>query len=282
MTGFAQAVIAMPKFRNVYIAIDISQSMGLGATENDITRLDQAAGCRFGCHVSNVGGKPSNLQIARGANPPIYLRIDAVKDATKDMFTVAKNIVTAKNVKFALYTMQFDHLDSRLSPPSYDYLKASTVANGIDLGPTNITGPGDSDLKSPLEDLAAAIPQSGDGNSEEHPQNFVFIMTDGVRDVYVDDDKKMTHDTMAFDPSWCDAFKKKGVTVGVVYTTYLPFPGKQYETLIAPIIDQVQPNLEKCATSKDYFFEAAEGPEIQQKVGELFQKALGGDLALWK
>ncbi|MEK4034367.1 pilus assembly protein TadG-related protein [Methylocystis sp. IM3] len=283
LSGSVKASITLPRYRNVYVAIDISQSMGIGATETDMDKLASLTpdSCIFGCHTAREGDEMAYSQLARLKN--VTLRIDVVKKATQNMIASANSIATDKNIKFAIYTMQFDDL-TRLASLSSDYTNAlATAAGKIDLGPSDPGGPGDSDLAAPLASLTNIVPASGDGKSAANPQNFVFIMTDGVRDVY-NATVPWGHAVSAFDDSWCAALKNKGVTVGVIYTTYFPIDQRTahdqaYNDLVKPIIGQVQPNLESCA-STGYYFEAQDGPEIEQKVAELFKKAVGGTLAL--
>ncbi len=39
-----------------------------------------------------------------------------------------------------------------------------------------------------------------------------------------------------------------------------------------PVIGNIPPNLQACATSSDYYFEASDGPAINSAMQALFQK----------
>ncbi len=270
-SGVVKASLAMTNaiYRNIHVVVDISQSMGIGASETDMAALKARTGCIFGCHAStNIRNPTTNLQVARANNIP--LRIDVVRNATRDMVARASSGDTDRTLKFALYTMQ--NRDYRvLKELSQDYDALSQAATQIDLGPSFPSGPGDSEMATALSALSILVPQSGDGSSSSRAKTYLFIMTDGVRDY--PGRCPYGHCVSAFDPQWCEAFKSKGVIVGVIYTTYIPFVDWSYRDLVAPIIDRVAPNLQSCA-SPGYYFEAADGPAIQEKVAELFGKAI--------
>ena len=121
--------------------------------------------------------------------------------------------------------------------------------------------------------LTAAVPASGTGVSASSAQQFVFLMTDGVQDVQgncVDG-----HCTQAFDPAQCAALKAKGVTIGVIYTTYLQMNyDVRYLDLVQPFINQIAPNLQACA-SPGWFYQASDATDIQAAINALFQQATG-------
>ena len=67
---------------------------------------------------------------------------------------------------------------------------------------------------------AARIPASGDGSTQAQARAFLFIVTDGLRDV--PGPCWGGHCTAAFDPAACQTYKNANITVGVIYTNYLP------------------------------------------------------------
>jgi hypothetical protein len=93
-------------------------------------------------------------------------------------------------------------------------------------------------------------------------------MTDGVTDVFnngcVDQ-----HCTAALDPTLCTAFKSANISVGVIYTTYVPVASPFYTQEVAPVASQIQPNMQACATS-GYYFQATDGPAIETAANQLF------------
>ncbi len=68
-------------FVDLHLVLDVSASMGLGASEDDQRSLQQQTGCQFGCHVAEGG--PSNEQ--RAIDLGIPMRIDVLKSATQQL-----------------------------------------------------------------------------------------------------------------------------------------------------------------------------------------------------
>lgn len=279
IAGKAASALNLPKFMNIYVATDVSQSMGIAATQTDMSHLSAlTGGCVFGCHVTAPGQSVTNEQVAHTHN--ISLRIDVIKTAIQNMIASAQSLTNGTpTISFGLYTLQeripADNTNyyNVISSPSTNYANLTTLANQIDLGNNDSSGVGDSDFSNSVTQLAnAEVGTSGDGSSNSSKQNFVFLMTDGVADIK--GGCTDGHCTKAFDPALCDSLKSKGVTVGVIYTTYIPFTNEQtYMDLVYPFQSQIAPNLQKCA-SPGYYYEATDGPAIQSAMNALFAQAV--------
>ena len=205
---------------------------------------------------------------------------DVIKSAIVNMIGSAQSLSTGSpTISIGLYTLQEKipadgtNYYNTLSAPTSDYTGLTRIANGIDLGNNDGGGTGDSDFANAVSLFSASeVGASGDGSSSGSKQNFVFIMTDGVQDVKgpcVDG-----HCTQAFDPQLCQTLRSKGATIGVIYTTYIPFPSERtYMDLVNPIQGQIAPNLKKCA-DPGWYYEATDGPAIQAAVNALFAQAV--------
>ena len=276
--GVSSSSLTMPKYINIYVGVDISQSMGIGATQTDMNNLStKTGGCVFGCHVPQSGQSISYEQIAH--NNGISLRIDVIRQAFQDMVSTAKSLSSGTpKIKIGLYSMQENIKQdgasamNEISALSTNYDSLTSTSNALDLGPNDSSGVGDSDMSLATNTLnLTKVSASGDGSGANSPQTFVFLMTDGVSDVK--GNCTDGHCTQAFDPRWCDGFKAKNVTVGVINTTYIPFPNEQtYRDLVAPFATQLAPNLQSCASS-GYYYEASDGPAIHSAVQALFTQA---------
>jgi len=282
----ATASIAMAKFMEVSFAIDNSQSMGIGATTDDINRLTALTGCAFGCHF-NEGGPASNETIAH--NNGIRLRIDAIKDAVKRIITSVKTdqaSYSPKRESFGLYTLDGQKIsDPSLVPvraltpkPSSNYDQLLGMADNIDLA-GYFDGPhGDTNVGAGLRQLVNTVGKSDDGSSAKKPRKFLFVMTDGVEDMPQPDlacrssvTYDPTHCSAPFDRKNCDAYKANGVTVAVIYTTYLKVPF--YDMFVQPFADEIVPNLKACASGPDWFAEASDAASIDKAIGQFYQLA---------
>jgi len=158
--GAAASSLNLPKYMNIYVATDISQSMGIASTQAYMDQLASlTGGCVFGCHVSQ-NASISNEQTAHNNN--ILLRIDVIKQAIQNMIYSASNTGgTSPTISIGLYTLQKDY--ATLSSPSTDYTTLQNIAGSIDLGPNRAAGDGDTNYPTSLNDFAGAVSASGDG-----------------------------------------------------------------------------------------------------------------------
>ena len=137
VSGTSGSTLTMPSYINYYIITDISQSMGVAATANDMTTLynrviqyknydtqtdaNQGIGCVFGCHVQQVT-KTGNVTYTQPVSNetlahsptyglPITLRIDSAKSAIQSIISDAQtsNQKSGQNlIKIGAYMMQQD------------------------------------------------------------------------------------------------------------------------------------------------------------------------------
>ncbi|WBK00598.1 pilus assembly protein TadG-related protein [Methylocystis parvus OBBP] len=270
-------------YLNVRMLLDNSMSMGIGATSDDITRMQALTGCAFGCHTTSYATTYYKAPKAQG----IRFRIDDLRDATTALVATAKT-VTASNarnhIKMAAYS--FDHTTDPLVALTSDLTAVGSAVQALDL-PTADDGTQAADA---IAWLASQTPNSGDGLAPDRPQEVAFLVTDGVEDGIYTGWNGMSAptglplswwspsltkaNTGAFPVGSCDALKQKDVIVAVVYTTYVPFVGtEQYDKLIGPFASNIEPNLQSCATN-GYFYVASQPGDIQKGMQQLFNKAM--------
>ncbi len=294
VTGTSQASLSLPKYQNIYFLLDNSQSMGIASTVDGQKNLafatlqytqaynpGLAESCQFGCHASD-GHTAPNLSfedLAKTYN--IDLRIDALRKAVQDVINIVKGSgIGTPRVQFEFYTMSDTLTEITTTGLSSDYTTLLTQSNAIDLGTTNINGPGDSwstayqsgtsgpDLLTQFyKKLSAANVKQGDGSSYTTPEIFVFIITDGTTDV-PGNSCPDGHCVTAWNSNECTPLKVIA-NVGVIYTTYTPFTDQRYTDLVAPIASQIAPALQACASS-GLFTQATSGDEIRQAAVNLF------------
>jgi hypothetical protein len=293
VTGTATATASPITYINYYIVVDISQSMGIGSTATDMQNLYNRVvsynngsggetGCVFGCHVKAAGQTYTNEYLAHNVSPAITLRIDSAVSAIQSIISAAQAAAgTNQNIKIGLYTMSDNPVSGTLlntvSAPSSNYTSLTSLAATIDLGNNVTGGDGDSDFVDQLSQFNTILPANGSGASASSPLNYVFIVTDGLIDT-PGSGCTSGHCTGAFSPSYCTNLKAKS-TVGVIYTTYLPIYNQNksangyetnYTSLVLPYVNNIAPNLENCATSSSYYFEASDGPAISTAMQSLF------------
>ena len=297
ISGYANASARPNTYMNIYILVDVSQSMGIAATQSDMQLLydrviqfknasNREPGCVFGCHVKSPIQNYTNEDLAHSYSPYISLRIDAAKTAIKGIIGDAASISGSQgNIKIGLYEINQDpntgNSYNQITGPSSDYTDLLKQADNIDLGDNQPKGIGDTDFNAELTSFGKTLSGNGAGTSPDSPLNYVFIITDGLSDIY-GSCFGGTHCTGPFDPTLCDPLKSKA-TVGVIYTTYIPIyngndPNSGFEAnytkLVLPYVAQIAPNLKKCASSSSFYFEAIDGPAIDVGIKALFKTSL--------
>jgi Flp pilus assembly protein TadG len=328
ISGHSQATTTPLTYIRYYILIDISQSMGIGATATDMQNLytrianngqgtGGEPGCVFGCHVAESTQAASNEAYAHNTvaysktgswttatgqqdtGGYITLRIDSANTAVDSIIqtAIADENSTSPNISIGLYTMS-SYPTATITPifpanqtnPTVNKWQATTNLTAytnvaVDLGVNVASGQGDSDLPSQISNFAANLPAQGTGASASSPLNYVFLVTDGLVDI-ASSACTSGHCTGPLPSSpYCTQLQQKA-TVGVIYTTYLPIyvynnSAYGYETnyneLVLPYIsptNQISSNLQACATSSNYYFEAADGPTLISAMQSLFATSL--------
>ena len=270
-------------YLNIRLLLDRSMSMGIGATADDISRMEDLTGCAFGCHTNGSSSTYYDKPKAQG----IRFRIDELRDATTALIATAKT-VTASNARthIQMAAHAFNHQVTTLVDLTTDLNKVASAVKALDL-PTSDDGTQTSDA---IKWINTKVSGKGNGQKATTPQEVIIIVTDGVDDgIYTGWQgmsapygkplswwpKYMTKaNTGAIPRGVCTALKQKNAIVAVVYTTYVPFVGtEQYDKLIGPFASDIAPNLQECATP-DYFFTASNPGDIQKGMQQLFNKAL--------
>jgi len=295
VSGSSTASASVTTYINYYILVDISQSMGVGDTLTDMSNLynltaamgyvnDNEPGCVYGCHVPINGYPLSNEEVAHGAG--IKLRIDSAKTAIQDVINQAQANAVNGNIKIGIYTLQ-DNPTASVAPNyapqtimamTNNYTGLTSAVGTIDLGPNTINGWGDSDMADSISNFASKLLQNnGTGFSPNSPQNYVFLITDGLQDIpgYCN---ITDHCTSAMSTTACAPLQAQA-TVGVIYTSYLPIylqnnPANGYDPLytllVQPYVSSLQTTLQSCASSSQFFFQANDGPALIVAMNALF------------
>lgn len=300
-SGVATSTASIPLYTDLYMALDVSQSMGLAATDAEAKQMftltakkeknagnPSPEGCVFGCHVSSSSYlSKSYHDIAKEAG--INLRIDTLKQAVSNVIDGAEqNSAGTGMYRVGLYTMGLASSYAttnglyELSPISGNFSQLRNAAASVDLGPNNSGGTGDSFFTEQLNTLRYKIKSYGDGSTQLNAKAYLMIVTDGLRDV--PGACGYGHCTAAFDDSVCTQFKNMGVTVVVIYTTYLPIYvdpnakskslAQTYIDLVKPFIAQIPINLKACASSSDWYAEASDGPALSAAIAQMFANTL--------
>jgi Flp pilus assembly protein TadG len=261
ISGSSRATAASAPNMNWYLLMDDSPSMGIGATNSDISTLitatrnqpSSSANCGFACHEthpnSDSGANSStkdNLTIARANN--VTLRIDLVANALNQLLISWSNCPQAgvtggvmqcmsalnnTTYKAALYTFDVSlNTLATLTTPTTAGTKVSNIAlmpvdhqNCVVLG--SCTTDYGTDIAGALTSLNSIMPIPGLGSNAvgDTPQEVVFLVTDGVEDKIATSCPNATFTgrrcQQPLDTTACTALKNRGIKIAILYTEYL-------------------------------------------------------------
>ena len=275
--GVAVASQTRAPYLDVYLVLDNSPSMGLGATTRDINLMTARLGCAFACHE----GTRDDMYV-QAKKIGALTRIESLRMATQQLIAVAGQTVAGPNqLRMAAYSFglatnrpgltQIFGLTSNL-----DLARARTNAFDLML---NVSP----DLGSPIQKILRAanqvIPSAGDGFRPDAPQKVLFFVSDGVADERgAESCWQSLHDSgrceQPVDPSICDAMKARGIKIAALYTTYLPLPGNEaYDTRIRPFQNLIGPRMQACA-SPGLYAEVNPSQSLTDTMVELFKQSV--------
>jgi Flp pilus assembly protein TadG len=306
---------------NFYLLLDNSPSMDLPATSAGITAMinatknapssgANAGGCAFACHESdpkadNLGNPNNEDNYALAQNLGVVTRIQNMASATQSLMTTAAATEAANNATYqaAIYTMDPSGVPSgntlsglytvQLLTSNLTTAKASAgTINVLEVYSNNYltssydNSDTDTDFDSAMSQINTFMPNPGTGAANDHPQEVLFIVTDGVEDKIDGTCSDATVSTsigtrcqQPFDTTWCTTVKNRGILIAVLYTEYLPLPtsgtgsNSWYNSYVAPYQSQIGPNLQNCASAGLYFSVTTDG-DITSAMNTLFQQAV--------
>ena len=288
INGSASALSAKPLYADIYALVDASGSMGIGASPADQALMVSKTGCAFGCHVQGTDATARKF----GAT----LRFDVVQSVLAQMISSANTkALIANQFRFGVYKFSNDF--TTVADISTD---TSSVAQKVRLMELDLyPGAGTNFHTSVKNFIASKLPTSGgDGSTPDKPMVFVLILTDGIGDdvyEYVDknhgpgswykDPTFVRYGTVindnnqyitGFDPSICTPIKNRGITVMTLdMQYYIPSnPDQRFRDIRDKLKPQIQTNLQACATSVGYAYNAQTASDVDQAIRNMFDSAM--------
>ncbi len=288
--GGSTAAVSLNANIDYYVLLDTSPSMAIAATtagiQTMVNNTGNQGGCAFACHEQNPAGDNlgnpggvDNFQLAQ--NLGVRLRIDNVKDAVQAMTQSAAQTETANAVQYRMAIYSFDINFNTVIPLNANLNVVATAAeqnvavltvwqNGW-LTSTNNNNDTDTDFSSAMSAMNGIMPNPGTGAKSSTPQEFLFIVTDGVEDANVNGNRVQA----LMDTSLCTAIKNRGIQIAVLYTEYFPLPTNPwYMTYINPFQPNIGPNMQACASSATLFIAVTTDQDITTAMNTLFQNSL--------
>ncbi|MFI5013887.1 MAG: pilus assembly protein TadG-related protein [Hyphomicrobiales bacterium] len=208
--GSSTAQTNAPPYIDFYLLLDNSPSMGLGATPADISNLitltaSQSStvwpnvksgsiarsNCAFACHqhTFNSSGQITgddtgdNYHVAKLNG--VTTRIDVLRTATQQLTQTATNFETMANqFRMAVYT--FSDTFQTVAPLSSNMSTVSADAGAIDLAYAYWDQrDAQTSYDTALQYINGIMPNSSNGSTSSAPEEFLFLVTDGVEDAPV-------------------------------------------------------------------------------------------------
>ncbi|WP_105383185.1 TadE/TadG family type IV pilus assembly protein [Neorhizobium alkalisoli] len=285
IAGTATAVFQTETFRDFYLLLDNTPSMGVAATPDDINTMVASTpdGCAFACHIVKNGVEDPNSYYNLAKSLGVTIRINVVAQATAALMDTAIKVRKSPNqFRMAVYTFGEKAEDTKLleiSSLSDDLKTAKAKAALIDLmsiPKQNYNNDQQTDFDRALKDIGKKMDKPGTGLSAASPEKIIFFVSDGVNDSAKGSGcTKRTKGTRCQEPidtKACDKLKAEGYKIAVLYTTYLPLPSDGwYRDWIAPFQGEISPRMQACATP-GYFFEVGPSQGITEAMNALFLK----------
>lgn len=278
------------QYINFYLLLDNSPSMGLAATDADVTNLKRVTnGCAFACHEhtydskGNITGDNANDNYHVAQKNNITLRIQMVRNAVTALVDQAVASTTlAQQFQMEMWTFNDSTTQTRLQAMTPTLSSVKSAAANIDIAYAYYNqADNQSDFERAIAKMNSTIPASGTGLTAASPIRFLFFVTDGVEDTA----GSVTNGSAGFQinsnrflgplsPSTCNALKTNNVRIGIVYTQYLPlYDNDFYNAYVKPYENNIGPMLKACA-SDGLYFPVSSGGDITAAMLQLFSTAV--------
>lgn len=291
----AHATVTLRSYININILVDTSQSMGIGATDNDQRLVAQATGCAFACHINQARGTSSyDRARAQGA----IMRIDVARTAVAsavDTIAAAEEFSDQVSIGLFRFSNQLTEILSPTNPLATDTAYVKSLAQSqINLDLTY----GGTNIEDALRQIATRIPAGGGGGSANDRIQYVVVVTDGVESgqawlpsrnwfYYTGNIPNApsrwyaAHEVnYALNANVCESLRNAGVEIYFIYTEYLePRYGTisshdhgRFDFISGTLFPMIPTRLATCAGSADNVLKASSPAEINAAFVEIANK----------
>ena len=278
-------------YRDFFLLLDNTPSMGVGATPSDVATMvaNTSDKCAFACHIVNKGKEDKNSYYNLAKKLGVTTRINVVAQAAAALMDTAKESrKSANQYHMAVYTFGEKAEDTKLLEvvkSTTDLSKAKKDAAMVELMSIPYQGYDNdqqTDFDRAFTQIGDKMGTAGSGLTASSPEKILFFVSDGVGDSYKPTDctKKLTGGRCQepIDVKYCTALKDKGYKIAVLYTTYLPLPTNGwYNSWIKPFQNDIPEKMKACA-SPDLFFEVSPSEGISDAMTTLFKKIVNTPL----
>ncbi|WP_338421437.1 TadE/TadG family type IV pilus assembly protein [Acetobacter estunensis] len=224
----------------------------------------------------------------------INLKIDYVNQAVQTFISELQSYAQDDRTHITVGIDTFGTNFTQVLAPTTDLNNAATVAAAIDLedatplanandnpnqGSTNysVYNYGYTKTSAALQQVLSGLSNVGDGSSASSMKTYIIFLSDGAEDIF---GSTAWHRIVDVNYSTlCSQLKGGNVRVFSIWAPYYAIPGdSQYQALVEPFAGtgsgSMQGTMEGCATSSADYFEANDGPAIQQAFSTTFDSII--------
>jgi hypothetical protein len=285
---------------DVFLMLDVSQSMLIGATQADIDTMHNSTAmnnCAFACHTGDAG---DTYNVAQTLG--VRLRLDVLKSSVSQLLQTLAAQDSAHQMRVAVYT--FNSQFTNLVPLSSDLQGAAAAVASIPapLAPaaTGLNHTGDTLMDPALRQMAQVITANeADPNSAGRNQ-LVVMVTDGVNEPVTLPSGDLINDPVRIDQSACNAVKLTNTNLAIMNLDYFsipsappqpptqpldstydwmltgapnaPYPiGNTLSTPTDPYMAHRISDMQLCATSSAYYAGSEGGDDLEPSLQGLLQ-----------
>jgi Flp pilus assembly protein TadG len=286
------------RFINVDLVIDISASMGIGASVPDQKLMVADAGmgnCAFACHF------PTLDTIGRATQIGAKVRLDVAKEAAQAFLgDVKAHFGSSNQVQVSVHVFSNDLKTVRTPTTNVDQAIAAIETIELD----REFGKGGTLIENSLGQLVPKLPDHGDGSTPGKRTSFVVVLTDGIEDSTIvlsdpanpgkllwgnyETAPRYTYRVGSFGSagsfslqpplaSACDGLKVGGRNVMMARVKYVRPENERAgdKGLLDYVLGTAQPSLnsifQSCASQPEYSYLAADSAEIKPVFDEIFK-----------
>ena len=253
--------IGTKTYYQIAFLLDVSGSMAIGATTDDIAKLQATVGCQFACHDPgnyNGGDKAAVVQSA------LNIFVDKLKPLALERPGYFKMGIYTMGTSFNTYLPMTGDMAAFDSNAASVYLEpmipfSCLTHNGFTSVADGFTG-----VLSKMTDI-------GDGSTSAKRQTYVVMISDGVQDKVVSCGRTYS-DNYAKE---CAKLKAAGIKLVTIQTGYPEMDHPTYQYEVKPLLPKITKTLQACASDSNSYMHADDGPAIEAAIKNAFQTIFG-------
>jgi len=266
---------------DILYLVDVSGSMGIGATQSDIDALNANFGCAVFCHYRGPSQQIRDLGIST--------RMDVARDAILQSIQQVELAKTAgSHIRVAVATFSNSIINK------IDFTEDLTAVRDFvtTIDQTDAFLQGGTNFYTTLNEARAMLYDSMQSAAEPKPATFVVMVTDGIQNTrvqtgtytetrdttlpisspYYDFDDSQTF--MTYAQGMCDDIKALGANMMILDTVYVTQDVPFADLIATNIMPDMKSRMEECVSKPSYLRSANSPPEIVAGALDIVQQAL--------